>query len=358
MGVKELRKRIDKVDKELAGLLSRRIGLAKRMGRLKLASGKSLEDAAREEEVLKRAKRLAGEAGLDKDDAVRIFEEIIAACKRVQGLRAKAAFLGPRGTFSEEAVRKRFGNSVETVPLASIRDVFGSVERGEASLGVVPVENSTEGPVGETLDCLLATRLVVVGEMILKVHHCLAAPVKVKVERIYSHPQALAQCRRTLAAAFPSAELIPVASTARAMEEAKRKGGMALGSVSAARASGMRIVRENLEDERSNRTRFLAIARESPRTWQGMKGIKTSAIFSVKHEPGALCSALAPFAKRRVNLTRIESRPARRGRSWEYVFFVDFEGSALDARCAAALRELRELCKFVKVLGSYPAAKS
>jgi chorismate mutase/prephenate dehydratase len=268
------------------------------------------------------------------------------------------AFLGPNGTFSEEAALKRFGNAISEVPCDSIDDVFRTVESDTAHYGVVPVENSSEGAVGRTMDLLLQTPLSICGEIQLPVHQFLMAQQTdlTHISRIYSHPQSLAQCHHWLTANLPhlpSSALIHAASNAEAARQAAAdKQAAAVASKRAAELFELTICAENIEDDPKNTTRFLVIGKQSVDV-SGKD--KTSLIVSTSNRSGAIYTLLEPLAQHGVSMSRLESRPSRTG-LWQYVFFIDLEGHQQDGNVAAALTELREKAAFMKILGSYPAS--
>lgn len=268
----------------------------------------------------------------------------------------KVAFLGPLGTFTEQAARKSFTNA-EFLPQKNIEDVFRAIEEGIADAGVVPVENSTQGSVRVTLDLLLESDLKVSGEVIIPIKHNLIINPLARIDeikRIISHPQALAQCKEYLQSKFPDIPQEAVASTARAVELlAERPDCAAIGTELAAGLYRMKIIDSGIEDNSSNFTRFYIISKQdSPKTGDD----KTSVIFSVKNIPGALYKAMAPFAERGVNLSKIESRPVKT-QPWSYIFYLDFEGYREDEKCKEALADLAKISHFVKVIGSYPRVK-
>ena len=353
MGVDEWRARIDHIDHQLLELLNQRADIAIRVGRAKRAAGSEVYVPEREHDVLERLARLSG--GPLPADAVRtIWREILSASRALQ--RAfRVAYLGPAATYTHLAAIREFGSSAELVPVRGIHEVFTEVEHEQADVGVVPVENSTEGAINHTLDRLIDSELPICGEIQLEIQHCLLsqAPESGAVKRVYSHPQALAQCRAWLDRNLPHAQTVEVASTAAAVEQAlEDAAAAAIASELAGRIHGLPTLRERIEDLAQNVTRFLVIGRRP----MGPTGRdKTSILLSIKDEVGALYRILEPLATARVNLTKIESRPTRR-RPWEYVFFVDFEGHQADERVQAVLAGLRERCLFLKVLGSYPAA--
>jgi chorismate mutase/prephenate dehydratase len=349
--LKPLREGIDALDAKLLELLNERAKLAEEIGALKDGEVYRPE---REAQVLRRLRQL-NPGPLGADAVERLFVEIISACRALERPLA-IAFLGPRGTFSEEAAVKRFGSAADGLPCATIDDVFRSVESREAHYGVVPVENSTEGAVGRTLDLLLATPLKACGEVMLAVHQCLlyGGDDYRAVQRVYSHPQSFGQCQRWLAANLPAAERISASSNGEAARlAAQDPGAAALGPQRAGEAFGLRVAAADIEDDPRNTTRFLVIGPCDA----GLSGRdKTSLVMSAQNRPGAVHELLDPLARHGVSMTRLESRPSRTG-LWEYVFFVDLEGHRDDPEVAAALAELGERAAFLKILGSYPAAK-
>lgn len=266
------------------------------------------------------------------------------------------AFQGERGAYSENAVYQFFGSTAEAKPCRDFRDVFESVKKQEAQAGVVPVENSIEGSVNQNYDLFFTYDLKVCGEVIVKVAHCLIANPGTSldaVKAVYSHPQALAQCRSFLERL--NCELIPTYDTAgsvKLIKEKKLTNAAAIASEKAAELYGMKILARDIADNPENYTRFFVLSKEdSPITGKD----KTSIIFSAKHEPGSLYHALGEFAKRNINLTKIESRPTKKT-PWEYNFYLDFEGHRTEPRCAEALKALEKYAIFVRILGSYPKA--
>ena len=348
-----LRGRIDAVDERLLQLLNERADLARRIGELK--GDAPTYRPEREAQVLRRL--TAGNPGPLPGEAVeRLFTEIISACRAVEaGL--SVAFLGPRGTFSEEAAHKRFGGAVRGVACASIDEVFRQVEAQQVGYGVVPVENSTEGAVGRTLDLLVTATASICGEVLLPVHQCFMSRTvdAESITRIYAHNQSLAQCHEWLGQHQPKAERVPVVSNAEAARLASVEQGTAcIGSRAAAALYALNLLAENIEDNPSNTTRFAVIGRHAvPPSGHD----KTSLVMSAtRNRPGAVHDLLGPLAAHGVNMSRLESRPSRAG-MWEYLFFVDLEGHEQDAPVAAALEGLRSRAPFLKILGSYPAAE-
>lgn len=353
--LEKTRKNIDKLDSEILLLLKKRIELAKRAGQKKKELNLPIIDHAREAAVLSRAIQEAEKIGLDGPSVKRIFQEIISTCERVQ-IGVKVAFLGPSGTFCEQAAYQHFGSSPSYLAYRTINDVFRAVLGGEADYGVVPVENSLEGSVHLTLDLLLESNLCVCGETELQIRHNLLAKQGTKINEIkqlFSHPQAFAQCRRFLEENLPQTEKIEVTSTARAVEMIRGNNQAAIGTELAAKIYNVEILAKNVEDNPNNFTRFFILGHKdhTPTSKD-----KTSIIFSVHHKPGALYRAMKCFASRKLNLTRIESRPIK-GKPWEYVFYLDFEGHRCDPKCQEALEDLKKKSLFLKVIGSYPKAR-
>ena len=353
--IDRLRKDIDALDGELLGLLQKRARLAQRIGALK--NGAPAYRPERESEILRRVAAQAG-APLAAEAATRVFREVISACRGLEE-ELRIAYLGPEGTFSEQAVRKHFGGAVRAEPATSIDEVFRRSESGAAQFAVVPAENSTEGAVGRTLDLLLVTPLRICGEVELRVQQNLMAAGGAAlgaVKRVYSHAQSLAQCAGWLNQNLPSAERVPVASNAEAAQRAAGEpGAAAIAGEAAAARFGLQLLARAIEDDPNNTTRFLVLGNLDA----GPTGRdRTSLVLSAENKPGAVHALLTPLAANRVSMTRIESRPSRAMRSalWEYVFFIDVEGHQKDERVAAALAELRQKAPFLKVLGSYPVA--
>jgi len=351
-----IRHEIDELDVELLALVNRRAGLAKKVAEVKDDEGSAhYYRPEREAEVL-RSLVEGNDGPLPGEHIARIFQEIVSACRALQKPLA-VAYLGPEGTFSERAALKHFGHAIDSRPVDSIGAVFRQVESGGGDYGVVPIENSTEGVVGHTLDMFVSSELSICGEVELRIHHCLMAKggSLADIAKIYSHQQSFAQCRRWLDANLPQAEQETVSSNAEAARRAAaRSGCAAIAGEAVADDYRLRVLASNIEDEPGNTTRFVVIGRQAV----GATGRdKTSVLFSTKDRPGALYELLRSFKKLDINMTRIESRPSRRG-NWSYVFYVDFEGHAEDANVRAALAELEERAPFYKFLGSYPQCRS
>lgn len=347
----DLRARIDALDERLVKLLSARARLAQRVGTLK--RGVAVYRPEREAQILRRVAEL-NQGPLADRALQQIYTEVMSACRALED-QMSVAYLGPAGTYSEEAARKHFGSMTPLVPSASIDEVFRQIEAGAIGHAVVPVENSTEGAVGRTLDLLLTTRAKICGEVLLPVHQCLMTRAKAMagIRKVYSHTQSLAQCQRWLARHLPDAERIAVVSNAEAARLAKsdRQAG-ALAGKTAASLYGLNILAHNVEDEPHNTTRFLVLAAEEA---QPSGADKTSLVLATRNVPGAIHELLTPLARHGVSMTKLESRPARTG-LWEYVFYVDLEGHGRDDRVAKALAELEAKASFFRNLGSYPAA--
>jgi chorismate mutase/prephenate dehydratase len=348
--LKDLRNRIDALDARLVKLLSARARLAQRIGTLKQGAVYRPE---REAQVLRRVAQL-NPGPLSGRALARVFTEVMSACRALED-SLTVAYLGPEGTFSQEAALKHFGGMAPAAACASIDEVFRKVETGAVGYGVVPVENSTEGAIGRTLDLLLTTSAKVCGEVMLPVRQCLMGKAKNRadIRKVYSHTQSLAQCQQWLARKLPHAERVAVVSNAEAAQfAAKDRHAAAIASRTAAARYGLNLLARNIEDEPKNTTRFLVLAGHG--TAPSGKD-KTSLILSTRNVPGAIHDLLTPLAANQVSMTRLESRPARTG-LWEYVFYVDIEGHQQSANVAKALAELEQKASFLKNLGSYPAA--
>lgn len=354
----EVRGRIDAVDRQLQDLISERARLAQVVGITKRASGAPTSDfyrPEREAEVLRNVmERNAGP--LTNEEMVRLFREIMSACL-AQQQPLKVAYLGPEGTFTQQAVLKHFGHSVRALPLASIDEVFREVESGAADFGIVPIENSTEGTVNHTADMFLVSPLKICGEIELRVQQNLMGRMESleKIQRICSHQQSLAQTRQWLDENLPQVERLPVASNAEAARRARDEAGTAaIAGQVAAEVYGLRILVPGIEDRADNTTRFLVIGRKLlDRSGRDRTTLLLSAPDTAG--PGALLKLLEPIARHGISLSRLESRPSRR-RKWDYVFFVDLEGHVADEPVAKALADLKSRASLCKVLGSYPRA--
>ncbi len=347
----KLRAQIDALDDEIASLIQRRARLAQEIGALK--GGAPVYRPEREAEILRRIS--AKSAALPGERLLAIFREIISACRGLEQAIA-VSYLGPEGTFSEQAVRQHFGRAVEALPAASVDEAFRRAESGAVQFTGVPVENSTEGAVGRTLDLLLATPLRICGEVELRVQqNLLSRSDLASIRKIYSHAQSLAQCNAWLSQNLPAVERVPVTSNAEAAKRAAAEAGAgAIAGEAAAERYRLNVLARAIEDDPNNTTRFLVLGKVDPAP-TGRD--RTSLVMSAENKPGAVHALLTPLAQHRVSMTRIESRPSRAKSSrWEYVFFIDVEGHEKDAAVAQALAALREKTPFLKILGSYPAA--
>jgi len=343
-----LRFEIDRLDDEVLDRVSRRAGLAKAIGALK---GEAAWRPEREAQVLARL-AAANPGPLDAATVRHLFREIMSACLALEQ-PLTIAYLGPRGTFSESATRKRFGAAPRLLDLATIDEVFRAVEAGNAGYGVVPVENSSEGAVGRTLDLLLATPLTICGESGLRVDQHLVAKggTAEGAKRLYSHAQSLAQCHEWLNRNLPNVPRVPVASNAEAARMASEDAqSCAIAGEAAAELYGLEILARSIEDDPQNTTRFLVLGRHAAGP---SDNDKTSFVCSALNRPGAIVALLTPLAENGVSMTKLESRPSGSG-LWEYVFFIDIEGHLSEPSVAAALEGVRERAAFLKVLGSYP----
>jgi chorismate mutase/prephenate dehydratase len=350
--IDRLRAEIDRIDDELIAALNRRAELARSIGEAK--GGKAAYRPERETEILRRITARQGALGAERLAA--IFREIISACRGLEGA-IRVSYLGPEGTFSEQAVRKHFGRAVEALAEASVDDAFRRCESGAAHFTVVPVENSTEGAVGRTLDLLLLTPLRICGEIELRVQQNLLSKEKdfSSLRKVYSHAQSLAQCNGWLAKNLPNIERVPVVSNAEAARRAgDEAGAAAIAGEAAAERYKLHVLGRAIEDDPTNTTRFLVLGKlHAAPTGKD----RTSLVMSAENKPGAVHALLSPLAVHNVSMTRIESRPSRaRASLWEYVFFIDVEGHEQDERVAKAIEMLKSQAPFLKILGSYPVA--
>lgn len=350
----ELRTAIDDLDRRILDLVTKRAELAKSVGEAKAVGQRGVLDAAREKQILT-AIRKANRGPLRDQAVVAIFGEIISGCRAVQR-PITVAFFGPHGTYTHEAAVGQFGGSALLDACDSIPEVFTAVETERATFGIVPVENTTEGAVTPTLDSLAETTAVILAERVLRIDHCLMAKDAdpKKIRRIASHPQPLAQCKRYLAENFPGVELLPTASTVAAAKlAASEPGTAAIGSRVAQGLYSLELVARSIQDNAANVTRFLVIGPDQKTKPSGHD--RTSLVVTVKDQVGILERIIRQFARNKVNLSMIESRPLV-GRSWEYRFFVDVTGHASSEPVAKALASLERIALSVRVLGSYPIA--
>ncbi len=350
------RKKIDEINEEIAHLLDERVALVKEIGNIKKKNQIPIIDKERENKIFEKLSKLKFKSA-QFQEIRKIFEKILSVSRIIQDCSYKIAFLGPRGTFSEQAAQRYFSPSCNFVPLKSISDIFRSVRVGESDYGVVPIENSTTGSIGLTLDLILESDIIVCGEIIERISLCLIAPETIEfkdIHQLYSHPQPFSQCRNYLEENLSHAELITTKSTANAAETvSKLKNAAAIGSELAGKIYDLKIMRKGIEDAPNNYTRFFVIGKSQvPETGKD----KTSIAFSVKHVPGALVKALKVFAERNINLTKLESRPSKTT-PWEYFFFTDFEGHRDNKICNEALEELKKYTNMIRIFGSYPMSE-
>ncbi len=357
-GLAAIRQEIDAIDAQLAALLNQRAQIAQQVGVAKTAQGLAAADLYRPEREAQVLRGLIerNKGPLRNEEMVRLFREIMSACLAQQE-PLKVAFLGPEGTFSQQAVFKHFGHSVRALPLPAINDVFEEVQAAHADFGVVPVENSTEGAVNHTLDMFLNSPLRICGEIELRIHQHLLGLMHglESIKRVCSHQQSLAQCRSWLDQHLPGVERVPVSSNAEAARRARDEDGTAaIAGSAAAEVYALNVIVPEIEDAADNTTRFLVVGRK---LFDPSGADKTTLLLSAgdTQAPGALHRLLEPLARNGISMTRIESRPSRR-RKWDYVFFIDVLGHAEQPPLKQALDELKQHASLFKVLGSYPVA--
>jgi chorismate mutase/prephenate dehydratase len=358
--LEHIRERIDSVDAQLHALINERAILAQQVGVSKHALGHTVDfyRPEREAQVLRMAlERNREERGPLRDEEIlRLFREIMSACLAQQNA-LKIGYLGPEGTFTQQAVLKYFGHSVRPLPLASVEEVFHEVESGAADFGVVPIENSTEGTVNNTLDMFLTSPLKISGEVELRIHQNLMGRMTMlgDIRRVCTHPQSLAQCRGWLQEHLAIVERVPVSSNAEAARRARdEEGTAAIAGAAAAEVYGLNVLVPEIEDRPDNTTRFLIIGRKPVNPSDADK--TTLLVSTAKTDaPGALYRLLEPLAQHSISMTRIESRPSHR-RKWDYVFFIDVDGHAEREPLATALAELKNRASLYKIVGSYPKA--
>lgn len=352
----DLRAKIDEVDLKLLDLLNQRAKFATDIAGVKASEDEDSQSGYyrpdRQFHLLSRL--VERNPGPLSDASVRgLFRQIMSVCLALQQ-KLTVAFLGPSGTYTEAAVAHRFGDFVDRLAVVSIPDTFNAVSSGSAHYGVVPVENSTEGMVNQTLDCFIDSNLRICGEVVLPIHHMLVTNERTdssSISIIAAHEQALAQCRTWLVANYPNAELRPVSSNGEAVRLVQDTDGMAaIAGEFAAKLFSLRVVASNIEDQSDNTTRFLVIGDQDV---EPCGQDKTTIIVSTHNEPGALLKVLEPFATQSISLSRIETRPSKTG-IWSYVFFIDFDGHETDANIQAVLEEVRGVSINVRSLGSYP----
>lgn len=352
-----VREQIDALDAQLLSLMNHRAECAQQVGEIKARHGQGghIYRPEREAKVLQRLRNL-NTGPLSAESVTFFFRELMSACLALER-PLSVAFLGPLGSFSEAASLKHFGHAANLLPLPSFDDVFRELESGHADYGVVPVENSTGGAIGRTLDLLLTTPLSICGEVLLRVHQHLLSNSKAleDIRVVYSHAQSLSQCHEWLNRVLPHVKRVALDSNSLAAQMAAAEAGAAaIAGASAGERYGLTQLASNIEDDPNNTTRFLVLGRhDAGLTGEGRD--KTSLVLSAPNRTGALQSLLAPLAEAGVSMTRLESRPARHS-LWEYVFYVDIEGHRETPEVVVALKELGARAAFLKVLGSYPRA--
>lgn len=351
----DLRDQIDSIDQELLKLINERAHLAQKVAEVKISEGaQDFYRPEREAQVLRKIME-NNQGPLDNEEVARLFREIMSACLALEK-PVTVAYLGPEGTFTQEAVLKHFGNSVNSRPMFAIDEVFREVAAGAVNYGVVPVENSSEGVVNHTLDSFIDSTLKICGEVELRIHHNFLIGPNTdpdKITRVYSHPQALAQCRKWLDANYPKIDRIPVSSNGEAAKLVSGEwNSAAIAGDMAVNLYGLTKLREKIEDRPDNSTRFLVVGREDlPPSGDD----KTSILVAMKNEPGALYTLLEPLQIHDIDMTRLETRPSTVGK-WNYLFFIDFKGHRSDDNIKAALQMVQERASDLKILGSYPKA--
>ena len=354
MKLKELRKKIDKVDSRITELLNERAKIALEVAKIKSIKKESIYSPHREKEVFE--KLIKNNKGIfPKETLLSIYREIISASRSLSK-RIRIAYWGPEASFTHLASIQKFGSSAEYIPMKSIADIFTEVERGRADYGVVPIENSTEGVINYTLDMFVDSDLKICSEILLKIAHNIVSNANSlsEVKKLYFNQQPFAQSRIWLEGNLPDVRLIEVSTSAEAAKLASRdKRSAAIASSLAAKIYNLKILAKSIEDQKDNCTRFLVIGKkEADKSGHD----KTSIMFSIKDRVGALHAMLRPFEKYKINLTSIESRPSKK-KVWDYYFFIDFIGHIKDKNVNLALKELGKGCVFLKILGSYPISE-
>jgi chorismate mutase/prephenate dehydratase len=353
VNIPEHRKAIDRLDAHLVRLLNERTKHVLAIGDMKLKAGEEIYAPHRERAVLQRICR-SNEGPVTDDQLCAIYREIMSSALALEKTMS-IAYLGPEATFTHQAAIQKFGSSLRYVSQKTIADVFAEVSRNRADYGVVPVENTTEGVVTHTLDMFVDSDLKIVSQIVLPVQYCLAGNCRLQdIKRLYVHPQALGQCRQWVQEHLPKVEIFETSSNARSAElAAQGKVNAAITGILAAEKYGLPVLKQDIQDNAANATRFLVLGRQcSPPTGDD----RTSLLVSVADKAGALHQAIAAFRRHKINMTKIESRPSKR-KAWEYFFFIDCNGHMQDRKVVKAIHLLGEHCNFVKVLGSYPNAE-
>jgi len=353
MDIKKYRQKIDHIDERLISLLNNRAKMSLAIGKVKLKNKKSVFAPEREKEILRRLKKL-NKGPMPPEALEAIYREVFSSSRSLEKT-IKIAYLGPQASFTHLASQKKFGSQAQYVSSTNISEVFLKVENGECDYGVVPIENSIEGAVTHTFDLFVDSELKICSQILLEISHNLLSKYSMnQIHKVYSKLEVFGQCRNWLRAKLPNADLIDVVSTTRAAQIAiTEKNAACIASSLAAKVYNLRIISRDIEDISHNITRFLVISKNDvPRTGKD----RTSILFSIKDKVGALHAMLEPFSQQKINLTKIESRPSKR-KAWDYYFFVDFEGHREEKKVKKALTRLEDMCKHLKVLGSYPVTE-
>lgn len=356
MDLEKIRKEIDKIDYELLKILHKRINIIKKIREIKKNENLNIYQPEREREIIKKILKFNNNI-FPEESLINIYSEIFSASRKVQS-PLKIGYLGPEATFSHQAALKIFGSQSIYIPFSTIRDVFNEVETGYIDLGVVPVENSSEGIVGYTIDLLIEFNLFIIDEIYLEIVQNLLSREKdiKKINTLYVHPQAYAQCRTFIENNFHNIKIIEASSTsesARLASQKKRSGAIA--SKIAAQLYNLNILAEGIQDLINNYTRFLVISKKPIENFKNNIKYKTSIVCGIKDRPGALFTLIKPFNDYKINMTKIESRPAKI-KTWEYLFFIDFIGNKNNPKVIKALQKVEANSTYFKILGSYPAA--
>lgn len=350
MSLTHLRKKIDVIDSKMVSLLNERARVSLEIGKEKIKTKSGIYSPNREKEVFNHLASL--NKGPTTDEALKaIYREVMSSSLSLEK-NLNIAYLGTEGSFTHLAANKKFGSQIKYVSCVTIPDVFKKVENEECDYGVVPIENSIEGAVTHTFDLLVDSDLRICSQILLPISHSLMSNADIsKIKKIYSKWEVFGQCRNWLHENLPKAELIPTQSTTLAAQKiVKEKNAAAIGSSLAAKINNLTIIRKDIQDVSHNTTRFLVISKQDvPPTGKD----RTSILFSIKDKVGALHAMLTPFYRNKINLSKIESRPSKK-RAWDYYFFVDIEGHRLDKNVKSALNQLEGMCKYLKILGSYP----
>jgi chorismate mutase / prephenate dehydratase len=352
MNLQDIRKNIDQIDTQILSLLNERTALAQEVGKIKKASGQAVFAPEREELLLAQLEK-KNKGPVSNPTLRAIYREILSSSRAMQK-RLNISYLGPEASYCHQAALERFGSSDQYLPARTTAEIFSMVQRNEADVCVVPIENSIEGGVNATHDALVSTDLTICGEIYLHVCHMLMAlPGTRTIKKIYAHPQSLGQCRQWLLKNYPTADLVEVSSnSAGALRAMETEGSAAIASQFAARHYGLKVLHQNIQDVARNLTRFLILSRNAP---SKSRNDKTSLLFTVSHEVGALGQVLEFFSQNKLNMEKIESRPAVQ-KEWEYLFFVDVKGHSQQANLRRALTQIRRKTLWLKILGSYPQA--